>query len=1163
MPGVFVIHTSADEAFVNDHVLPPLPALGFNRKQAMTPGPAAASVGNVIRRCGAVLAVVPGRVTIEAPLRDLIVAARESGRPVILVPRCMEVLSTADAADSRLPIDAALASLPAADGGIPDTAGAIDDHTLWRSLADLLPSPRTSSPSDRADAGERITWSERAFSTLLADAVARLDYHRSRFLVAEFARHVTAEGKPYPDTPAQRDLGILRKKRQFTLMREYAAAALRTGTTDFNVRRQYAQALIELGEFDTARQVLDQLMADAPKDHKEWPEARGLLGRLHKQLYVNAPAAAGNTANLQQAVEVYGEVFHKAARHTWHGINTASLLIRASRDGVSSRERDTPQTLASKVLTALDDRQKDAEALGKAVDVWDIATRVEALVALGELDAADSALDEYLAHPEIDAFEVSSTYRQFDEVLQLGRDPRTRPLLERLWQAVQRHRASGAVASDDEPESRGTIGTRRLLLGVSDPNWARTDIPDLSIHARMGNVLSISGTERTMQALMKDPLVVSVEESRPAAPPDCVRSLPFINIGKQSEFQGTTGPFTEKGDRALVAIIDDGIDVLHGAFLDDAGNSRIVGIWDQGTNGKPPEGFDFGTYYSSEDVAGFVAQRSNPEPAVPSALRNPAGHGTHVASIAAGRSVGTFAGGVAPDARILVVISGGGETIGYSDTHVAALTFIDQTARRLGLPVVVNVSQGMNAGAHDGKSLVEIAFDEFSKGGRTPGRVVVKSAGNERGTRGHAEMQLLRDQLDEFAWTCREEPWRLDRIELWWNSANEYHFRLRAPDGERSDWLTRAEPELKGKLAGVKFRMEFVRHHVDNGDSRLIVELGSRYADTPVGKNWTIEVLGVNVVAEEDALHAWIERRNTPRSEFVSTNANQRMTLSIPGTAASVITVAAVDAAKPIMVGNFSSHGPTRDDRKKPDICAPGVNVDRRAERHARRRVSDERHQHGRPTRRGSRRAGAIEATPWWTGMALRDANRRRVASEHAELQRQVDARAGLRRHRRRGAAECVLSCVRWRGVGREALATEADAPDDPHRFVRRSIAAAGDDEGQLFRTTGSVLQIRKMRRREARAVWLVVGHNPCPLTVDRLVERAHVGLGPVARQRIHEEPGVDPYEQTVSAPLAEIGVHAPRRCRLQPARSRERERVAHANFTPLLTVAHDSPDNH
>jgi endonuclease G len=51
------------------------------------------------------------------------------------------------------------------------------------------------------------------------------------------------------------------------------------------------------------------------------------------------------------------------------------------------------------------------------------------------------------------------------------------------------------------------------------------------------------------------------------------------------------------------------------------------------------------------------------------------------------------------------------------------------------------------------------------------------------------------------------------------------------------------------------------------------------------------------------------------------------MTLSIPGTASSVIAVGAVDASRPIQVGPFSSYGPTRDGQKKPLVCAPGVNV--------------------------------------------------------------------------------------------------------------------------------------------------------------------------------------------------------------------------------------------
>jgi subtilisin family serine protease len=51
------------------------------------------------------------------------------------------------------------------------------------------------------------------------------------------------------------------------------------------------------------------------------------------------------------------------------------------------------------------------------------------------------------------------------------------------------------------------------------------------------------------------------------------------------------------------------------------------------------------------------------------------------------------------------------------------------------------------------------------------------------------------------------------------------------------------------------------------------------------------------------------------------------MTLSIPGTADSVIVVGAVDASKPLRVGPFSSYGPTRDGKPKPLVCAPGLEV--------------------------------------------------------------------------------------------------------------------------------------------------------------------------------------------------------------------------------------------
>src|SRR6185436_11942096 len=125
------------------------------------------------------------------------------------------------------------------------------------------------------------------------------------------------------------------------------------------------------------------------------------------------------------------------------------------------------------------------------------------------------------------------------------------------------------------------------------------------------------------------------------------------------------------------------------------------------------------------------------------------------------------------------------EPTGYSHAHLAALIFIDWEASRLGRPVVVNVSQGMNAGAHDGQSPLEIAFDEFSKSGTREGRVIVKSAGNERAKRGHARVTVPPGGSETLTWRC--PPGVPDvLIELWWSGINEYRFALKSPSGESS-----------------------------------------------------------------------------------------------------------------------------------------------------------------------------------------------------------------------------------------------------------------------------------------------------------------------------------------------------------------------------------------
>jgi subtilisin family serine protease len=907
MPVVYVIHADEDRAFVETRLIRPLPALGFDRwhSSAMFPGSpdALPSIEAAMRQSAAILAVVPKSLSVDQRFGAEVDAA------VASAPRIIPVFRGPHTVESASAVVAVLRKYGGVDA--QETAQQTGPRSLSIALGRLLPlsRPADASAGIPPRGGAPIGWNEGVFSDLLAASLGRHDDSRSESLVATLARYLSSGPDAYRAQAANADLSVLRKKRQFLLMRNYASAVIASGTTDFTVRRQYAQALIELKAFGEARKTLSALVKDTTAaGHDERFEARGLMGRMLKQQYVDAPRRK-NGAKLTQAIDTYRAVFKEDSENVWHGINAASCIVRAHRDGVKAPPRAEARAIARTILSVLAGRLRRARK--KRLDVWDYATRVEALVTLGDFKRASKALDEYLVHPDMDAFEVSSTYRQFDEVLQLSKVKDGRALVEKLAKAAERLR-SGIIAPVDEK------GTRVMLLRVSDADWPG-NVPGLVVRSRMGTIVSATGTAETVKALLKDPSVIAIEESRRPGAMECDRSLPFVHVQAAYGVEGAT--FEEKGAHALVAVIDNGIDVLHQAFLDATGHSRIIGIWDQQDKaGTPPAGFTFGRYHSQAEIAGYVANGTVP----PELSRPNDGHGTHVTSIAAGRAAGPFFGGVAPESQILVVISGGDEPTGYSDAHLAALKFIDQKATELGKPVVVNLSQGMNTGAHDGQSALEVAFDMFSEGGRKPGRVVVKSAGNERGNakKGHARLSVPQGEERELVWKCPPVNAGM-RVELWWSAVSQYRFQLKSPNGAVSDWVDEKNPSVSGyfKKRG-SYQLQLVKRHIDNGDSVLKIEANNGFSSA-LDSDWTLVVQAVKV-AEPDGIHAWLER-SAVSIGFV--NGSDDMTLTVPGTSRSVITVGAVDASMPVTVGDFSSLGPTRDQRKKPDLAAPGVQV--------------------------------------------------------------------------------------------------------------------------------------------------------------------------------------------------------------------------------------------
>lgn len=493
-------------------------------------------------------------------------------------------------------------------------------------------------------------------------------------------------------------------------------------------------------------------------------------------------------------------------------------------------------------------------------------------------------------------------------------------------------------ATQEAVESAGGAKARRrtseqvpVVVRVTSETWMPP--PGIVVSARIGHILTAHGTVDEIERLASDPEVTGIEFSREGGQRELASSVPFV-----SGDQVHAPPVGERGDKALVGIIDSGIDVMHETFRDAQGRTRILAVWNQhDAAGPSPNTVDpvFPSTLGRLWLASEIQQMINSAVPVPPALRDPDAHGTHVASIAAGRAIGGLGNGIAPDAGIVVVMPkmktspADPISVGYSVSHLQALDFLKRVAAggnkvsASALPIAVNVSLGMNAGAHDGSSLLEAGFDSITSKGRDPGFVVVKSAGNERGHGGHARIQAFNGVMP-IRWESDAKFRFEDYFEVWYNSLDVLEFTLEDPTQNVSPAVSRANPKVTHTLGGNVVHMELIERHVDNGDNRLVVQIAPQSAAIQAGL-WTLNVNGVNVRSRNPQVDIWVERDDARAVRFDPEVAD--ITLSIPGTADTVITVAACHAAAPLQLTSSSSFGPTRDGRAKPDLCAPGNRI--------------------------------------------------------------------------------------------------------------------------------------------------------------------------------------------------------------------------------------------
>ena len=388
------------------------------------------------------------------------------------------------------------------------------------------------------------------------------------------------------------------------------------------------------------------------------------------------------------------------------------------------------------------------------------------------------------------------------------------------------------------------------------------------------------------------------------------------------------------GRGVLLAVLDSGITWDLEVFRKADGSTRIRYLWDQTVVGKPPEGFSQGTEYTAEEInAALQMSALDRYRLLPS--RDLSGHGTAVAGIAAGKSADGLYTGAAPEAELIVVklgLSGnsGGVEEGFPRTTeiLRGVTYALRKAQQLNMPLVINLSFGNSYGSHDGSSLLERFLDNASEIGKT---VICVGSGNEGAARGHFAGNITRDSRVELAVGHYE---RSLNIQLWKNYSDVFRIRLQSPGGE--------EAELATNIQGGKYmlRLEQTRILVYLGEPLPYAVAQEIYLEmipvTGVYINagiWTIRLEPVMTVTGQYYLYLPAENGRGDSTGFY--RSTPQMTLTVPSTAAKVITVGAYDPVYDTYA-DFSGRGYADSTRTigvaaagltKPDLVAPGVNI--------------------------------------------------------------------------------------------------------------------------------------------------------------------------------------------------------------------------------------------
>jgi murein DD-endopeptidase MepM/ murein hydrolase activator NlpD/LAS superfamily LD-carboxypeptidase LdcB len=455
--------------------------------------------------------------------------------------------------------------------------------------------------------------------------------------------------------------------------------------------------------------------------------------------------------------------------------------------------------------------------------------------------------------------------------------------------------------------------------------------PNIRIVAQFGNIATARLRRDQIIDVHADESVASLKAPRLIAPE---ANIPVSEDLLDAEFderydRRRPDNLNATGRNVVVGVIDWGCDFAHPNFRHTDGRTRLLALWDQR---RPRRGTDnrygYGTIHTADDINRALATNTpyealNYNPA-DSDIGELGSHGTHVLDIAAGNGAIGGPVGVAPEADLVFVHldtrgTSGLANLGDSITILEAVDFILRVAEDR--PCAINMSVGRIGGPHDGLTLVEQGLDAAVVA--TPGRAIVHSTGNYYNQRTHTSGLLLPNERHDLTFFVDAADRTPNEIEVWYPGRDEFTLGLTSPSGEIHRRVMLGE-DVAVHADGRRILQ--IYHRADdpnNHDHHMDIFL---YPGAPPGE-WKLTLHGENVV--DGHYHAWIERDAGCNECQVRFRPEEAVVLATTGTICNgfkTIAVGAYDARSPeLALAPFSSSGPVRDGRQKPNLIAPGV----------------------------------------------------------------------------------------------------------------------------------------------------------------------------------------------------------------------------------------------